>query len=197
MNGIDIRRHQSRHGKKAAVVIQRSFRGHRVRHLHGLLLADKQVSRRVLATIRVQSLVRRWLTQRRVTGKRSLFTAAAVVIQRHTRGFCCRRELQRFHAGVRILKFMKKIYLFRFKDAVILIMHLKTYFTKRNKNAMIIQRNFRGFSARYSLFKDRLMSVIIKAATRKLCKLFLLFAAVLKRRNVVYVSAALYCCAAL
>lgn len=159
-----------REGKKAATLIQATFRMYRMRNIHLKYKYQRQIKVRFMKTIKIQAQMRRWLATRYVKYLRIKYYKACTVIQRHFRGHKCRLRLYRQWAARRITRFMKLLHFFKFRDTVIMIMQLRRLFKKRNKLALEIQRVYRGFSIRLFIFNKRLWEIVQKAYTKKLQK---------------------------
>jgi hypothetical protein len=57
----------------------------------------------------------------------------------------------------------------KFRDVVYLVMQLRHFFKRKTGKAILIQRIFRGFSARLEYFRERLFIFMKKRATRQIC----------------------------
>lgn len=147
-------------------MIQKAFRRYQVRNVKSLFVIPGLESLRQYAACRIQSIARRRIYSKKAGQYRRQMILASVLIQRVYRGHSCRVKLLIQWAARRIQKFMKKLHFFRLKDAVIMIMQLRSYFKRRFNNAVTIQRVFRGFNDRYGLWKDRMWTFLQNRAKR-------------------------------
>ena len=157
-----------------------------------MLKLSEAIDRRFRAAVKIQSSIRRYLHSKIAMNLRILMQAACLTIQRHIRGHFSRWHLRQKLAALRIQKFMKKIHFFRFKDAVIMIMQLRSYFKRRNLTAVTLQRVFRGFSVRLDLFRGKLLDFMKKRSSKIICKAIFQFELILRKRKVVIVSVQVY-----
>ncbi len=166
-------RKRFRFGKKAVQLIQRVYRGYRCRKMHVPLRLHRDIPKRRTAVIAIQAQMRKFLGTKYMAARRRKFVLAAVSIQRSFRGWACRRRLRIDWAARRITKLMKKLRLFKFKDMVIMVIQLRRMFLRRASAALLIQRFFRGFMARNSIFKNQLWEFIMKRSARVIQKFYL------------------------
>ena len=163
-----FRRKRFRFGTKAARLIQRVYRGYRFRKTHLLLRYQKAIPKRRAAAIVIQAQMRRFLRTKFMQERRRIMNVAGNRIQKIFRGWACRRRLKKNWAARRIVKLMKKLHLFKFKDLVIMVIQLKRMFKRRADAALLLQRFFRGFRVRNSIFRNRLWEFIMKRSARLL-----------------------------
>lgn len=157
-------------GHQCATTIQRTFRGYRCRNAYLDRKYEKRVRVRVLACIRIQSQMRRFLEQRKVKKRKELFNSSALRIQKRYRGFFTRLGLFFHKKAVRIQRFMKKLRVLKFKDIVVMSMQLRSMVMRKMNAATTIQRIYRGCAARYALFVERYVIIIQRNSAKKIQK---------------------------
>ncbi|RYH07695.1 hypothetical protein EON65_41525, partial [archaeon] len=161
-------RRYMKEGKRAAIKIQSTYRMYRCKNLHLTYFYIKQVNRRWQGAIRIQCNMRKFLESKFMKIRRKLYHGACKTIQRIYRGFVVRYWMLKERSAKRIQKFMKKLYFFKFRDAVILVMQLRLLFIKRHNMAMFIQRVYRGYCARMLIFHMRYWRIISNTYARKI-----------------------------
>ena len=139
-------------GKEKATVIQSFWRMWKVRFAYKHLKYEMQKKKRLEATILMQAAGRRRLARNFVQKIREKRTWAALFVQRHYRGFRVRIHVRDEKACRRIQKFFHSIRIFKFKDAVIMMVQLKKLSRRRHGNALQIQRIFRGYLGTVTVF---------------------------------------------
>ncbi len=156
------------YSKLAAIKIQATFRMYRVRGSH-LSLRDKKMRRlRQEGSIVIQSQMRRFLQTKYMKARRKLYNDSCRVIQRHWRGWLCRRELLIDWAAKRIQRFMKLLHFFKFRDTVIMVMQMRRMFLHRNLAAIFIQRFYRGYEGRVFVFRKRFYNLLSKHSIKRI-----------------------------
>lgn len=103
---------------------------------------------------------------------RARYNKAALVIERHYRGFWCRKILRIDWAARKIAKFMKKLHFLKFRDAVIMIMQLRLLAKKQHNLSTLIQRVWRGYSTRVWVFNQRLWNFVCLMSARKIQRFY-------------------------
>lgn len=169
-NHFLFNRRKKREGNKAALKIQTVFRKYKKRNIHRELKYRHQQKRRFLSTVLAQASIRRFLAIKAVRKWRELSNRSTLTIQRVYRGYYSRLLLYIDWAAKRIQRFMRLLHFFKFKDAVIMVMQLRRIFKHRSRNAIELQRCFRGYSARAFIFNLRLQSLIQRAMARLIQK---------------------------
>jgi hypothetical protein len=152
--------------------IQAWFRGCRCRRIHVNIKYMQDVYRRLCAAVKIQSLARRYMASCAVTALKLKYKTSATHIERWWRGYKCRRILKIDWAARRIAKFMKRLFFFKFKDSVIMIMQLRRIFKRRVMLAVKIQRVYRGHSARIFVFNKRYWNIVQRTYCQKIQKAF-------------------------
>ena len=155
-------------GNWASTVIQKNFRSYQIHGAHSNVKYTKKRLYRMVATVRVQSLMRRYLAAKRTRAMRVLFNKSARKIQKVYRGHLCRLRLYKHWAARRITKFMKTLHFHKFKDTVIMIMQLRRLFKKRNALALLIQRVYRGYTGRMYIHNRKMLAIIHRTYSRKI-----------------------------
>jgi len=157
-------------GLRMAKRIQRWYRGSLRRRIHTNIGYMRARYPRLLAAVKIQALVRRRLGTNRVRRIRQLFNDSARCVQRHWRGWWRRLQLRIDWAARRLVKFMRLLHFFKFKDTVIMVMQLRRLFKLRNKLAVKLQRMVRGHLARRFVFRKRLWIVVARSYSRKIIR---------------------------
>eukprot|EP01032_Pedospumella_encystans_P013354 gene13354-15381_t len=162
------KRRVRKQGKEMATRIQSWFRCCRSRYIHVNIKFLRAKYKRLVSVVRIQSLARRRFAVNRVRAKRLRANNAARDIQRTWRGMWCRKLLRIDWAARRITKFFKLTFFFKFKDAVIMIMQIRRLFKRRMMLVIRIQRLFRGFSARWFVYRKRLWNIVSRSCVQKI-----------------------------
>jgi hypothetical protein len=156
------------HGKRCATKIQAWYRGCKRRRLHADIRYTRQIYVRLRSVTLMQAVARRYMATNVVKRMRALYRRCAIQIQRIYRGFWCRKQLKIDWAARRLTKFMKTLHFFRFRDAVIMIMQLRRLFKKRTQLTILIQRVFRGYSARVYAHHKRFWFILSKVSAYRI-----------------------------
>lgn len=157
-----------RYSKKKVVIIQRAFRRFRKKNLHLRMKIEGKpfIRRRNLAAIRIQCLARRMIARIFAKNRRAEWTTASIYIQKIFRGNRVRKIERRKWASRRIMKLMKRLRFFKFKDAVIVVMQLRLGFMKRINSSIQIQRFARGYLVRKHNFEVKLFEFVMNRCVR-------------------------------
>jgi hypothetical protein len=156
------------YSKPAAIRIQSTYRMYRERNIHLLLKDEKMKQIRFIASIVIQTQIRRFLFTKYMRQKRKLYNDCATMIQRIYRGYFCRCSLRIDWAAKRLTKFMKLLHFFKFRDTVIMVMQLRRLFLHRNNAAIEIQRIVRGFEGRLFVFRKCYYEILSFHSLRKI-----------------------------
>jgi hypothetical protein len=179
------RRKRKKMGNWAATKIQAWYRRYLINRLHINVMHYRGIEQRHLAATIIQRRARGIQARKEVAAMRILYHRSVLRLQCVYRGNMVRRFLRDYFAACRLQKFMKRLHFFRFKDAVIMMMQLRTFFKVRYNHVVNIQRVWRGFFVRYDVFRDKLLAFIERRAIRIICKKCYKFALKLKRRRMV------------
>jgi hypothetical protein len=155
-----------REGMRSAAKVQATWRRFKLHASHLELARQKMRRDRLEKVILIQVTGRKRMAYNRVKKMREQRNKAALLVQKHFRGWVARRRAREYWAGKRILKLFKKLNFFKFKDAVILMMQLKKMSRRRHSNAITIQRVARGYQTRCVLFERKLWTWIQNRAAR-------------------------------
>lgn len=118
-----------------------------------------------------------------VAARRSLFMRHALIIQRVYRGYVTRYFLKRVKAARRIQRVCRRFRIWKFQDAVIMVMQIKRSFRKRLEGIVLMQRIIRGGMARHFVLMKRLLIFTRKHAVKVLIHEY---RAYVERRNIIY-----------
>ena len=157
-----------REGKQCATVIQSVFRRWKVHNSHYEIARKEKIEYRLECVILMQCTARRRAGWNQVNSLRIRRNKAALLTQKHYRGFVCRKLVRQGRAARRIQKVFKKLNFFKFRDLVILTVQLRKMSRKRNAIAVNIQRVWRGCKARLDIFQMKLYRWICQRAARRI-----------------------------
>jgi len=155
-----------REGKRMCTIIQATWRRFKVHAVHVQMAREKFRTKRLEGVMLIQGIARKRQAYNRVNQMRITRNKAAILVQKHFRGFKARKVAREKWASKRIMKFMKKLRFFKFRDAVIVMMQLRRMSRRRHGNAVTIQRVCRGFRARRVLFEQKLWRWVMNRSAK-------------------------------
>lgn len=164
------------------VKIQALWRGYLSRNIHVQRRFQAAIGKRLKAILLIQSIGRRYNSRKVVQARRILFHASATRIQKVYRGYICRYFIRCTKAAKRIQRLCRRFRIWKFQDAVIMVMQIKIGFRRRLAKVTFIQRVIRGFLARNYVFKRRLRNFMTKRASKCIMRHY---RAYVKRKNYV------------
>lgn len=141
---------------KAILRLQRVWRGFLVRHSHRALKMHKMMTTRLKAIMLMQSFGRMCNAKRVVSLRRKMFMSNALKVQKIYRGHVTRCFLKRVRAARRIQQVCRRFRIWKFQDAVIMVMQIKRSFRKRLEGIVLMQRIIRGGMARHFVLMKKL-----------------------------------------
>ena len=162
------------HSKAAALLIQRVFRSNMVLRDGRILKLreERQRQLRLSAILKIQARMRLFIFRTHVRYRRLIHNRQAVNIQRSFRGTVTRRRVIRRFAGLRLLKFFRRLCILKFKDSVVVMMQIRRIFKRRDKFANDIQRVYRGHFSRLLIFKSRVFQFMLNWCARKIQRFY-------------------------
>lgn len=125
---------------------------------------EATLQRRRLAIPLMQSVGRRYNARKYYIKRRELLMGCVLKIQTLFRGYVTRVYICRVKAAKRIQRLLKRFRIWKFQDAVIMVMQIKIGFRTRLKTIVFIQRVIRGFNARCFVFNKRMVNFLRKRA---------------------------------
>lgn len=141
------------YGKLAATIIQKNFRGYRLRGLHKKEWYKKRIPLRREAIVRIQAIMRGCLGRKRVQELKWRFFRCALNVQRIFRGWIIRCLVRKHLAAMRIQRAFRQSTRKKFFRTVMAVISVHNILKKREVAAKLLQAAVRGYFARKRIRK--------------------------------------------